>query len=43
LNFDPLSNNYAAKTDTVPKLVPGQHPEEPTKKKKRRQRNEPKL
>ncbi len=26
LNFDPFSNNYAAKVETGPKLVPGQHP-----------------
>lgn len=43
LNFDPYSNNYAAKTETGPKLVPGQHPVDPPKKKKRRQKQEPNL
>lgn len=43
LNFDPLSNNFAARVEPGPKLVPGQHPEDPPKKKKKRQRYEPKL
>jgi hypothetical protein len=33
-----MSNNYAAKIDNTPKLVPGQFPDEAPKKKKRRQR-----
>jgi translation initiation factor 2A len=43
LNFDPYANNFAGKTETGPKLVPGQHPDDIPKKKKRRNRNEPKL
>ena len=36
LNFDADSHKFAAKKEEGPKLVPGQHPEDPPKKKKRR-------
>ena len=45
LNFDEMSKTYAAKNDAPPGLVPGQHPEDVPKKKKRVKHNkyEPKL
>ena len=44
LNFDSLSNNYTAKKEDKPNLVPGQHPDDiPKKKKRNRPKYEPKL
>ena len=44
LDFDSLSKTYAAKKDDAPNLIPGQHPEDAPKKKKRnRNKYEPKL
>lgn len=44
LNFDSLSNNFAAKKEDKPNLVPGQHPDDiPKKKKRNRPKYEPKL